>query len=216
MAKVVSIDEAGRGSEVEEEAEGNEEVGEANRQARARAPVPRRPHRHRPRHLTPHRSDGDVLVLGSARPIQDAMGWLDYRVHEFPLLDAKEGTSGRVYRHFHRRRPGRPPVVPGWQVPLSTFFDQRNRHARPAMYVYDFGDKWKHVLLHEGFESAEADRTFPRCLVGESRCLPENCGVVHGSEDILRLLPFQTMRSTSRRLDGPVDTSTRKRSPPSR
>ena len=35
------------------------------------------------------------------------------------------------------------PVVPGWQVPLTKFFDQRNWHAPPATYVYDFGDDWQ-------------------------------------------------------------------------
>ena len=34
--------------------------------------------------------------------IQDAMGWLDYHLHEFRLLD-RGGASGRVHRHSHRR-----------------------------------------------------------------------------------------------------------------
>jgi hypothetical protein len=43
-------------------------------------------------------------------------------------------------------------------VPLSKFFDQRNWHAPPAMYAYDFGDDWQHVLVHEGCESARSSQ----------------------------------------------------------
>ena len=49
------------------------------------------------------------------------------------------------------------------------------------MYAYDFGEDWQHVLVHEGCESAEDDRKYPRCVAGEGRCPPEDCGGgVHG------------------------------------
>jgi hypothetical protein len=32
------------------------------------------------------------------------------------------------------------------------------------MYAYDFGDDWQHVLVHEGFESADEDRKYPCCV----------------------------------------------------
>jgi hypothetical protein len=41
------------------------------------------------------------------------------------------------------------PVVPGWLIPLSKFFDHRNWHAPPVMHAYDFGDDWQHVVVHE-------------------------------------------------------------------
>jgi hypothetical protein len=53
-------------------------------------------------------------------------------------------------------------------VRLPKFFDQRNWHAPPAMYAYDFGDDWQHVLVHEGLESADDDRTYPRCVDGRT------------------------------------------------
>ena len=80
------------------------------------------------------------------------------------------------------------PVVPGWQVPLSKFFNQRNWHAPPATYAYDFGDDWQHVVVHEGFESADDDRKYPRCIAGEGRCPPEDCGGVPGYADFLEAI----------------------------
>ena len=100
--------------------------------------------------------------------IQDAMGWLDYHRHEFRLLDAE--------------------VMPAWHVPLSKFFDQRNWHAPPATYSYDFGDDWQHVLVHEGFESADDNRAYPQCVAGEGRCPPEDCGGVHGYAEFLQVI----------------------------
>ena len=111
--------------------------------------------------------------------IQHAMGWLDYHPREFRLLDAAEQSVVSIGIPTDDDPTDRP-VVPGWQVPLSKFFDQRNWHAPPAMYAYDFGDDWQHVLVHEGFESADDDRKYPRCVAGEGRCPPEDCGGVHG------------------------------------
>lgn len=80
------------------------------------------------------------------------------------------------------------PVMPGWQVPLSKFFGQRNWHAPPAIYAYDFGDDWQHVLVHEDCESADDDSNYPRCVAGEGRCPPEDCGGVHGYAEFLQVI----------------------------
>ena len=64
--------------------------------------------------------------------IQDAMGWLDYHLHEFRLLDAKEQTVVSIVIPTDDDPEDRP-VVPGRQVPLAKFFDRRNWHAPPAM-----------------------------------------------------------------------------------
>ena len=119
--------------------------------------------------------------------IQDAMGWLDYHLHEFRLLDAAERQVASIGIPTEDDPQDRP-VVPGWQVPLSKFFDQRNWHAPPAMYAYDFGDDWQHVLVHEGFESADDNRKYPRCVAGEGRCPPEDCGGVHGYAEFLEVI----------------------------
>jgi hypothetical protein len=86
-----------------------------------------------------------------------AAEWPDRHLHEFRLLDAAERNPVSIGIPTDDDPEDRP-VVPGWQVLLSKFFDQRNRHAPPAMYAYHFGDDWQHVLVHEGMESADDDR----------------------------------------------------------
>lgn len=118
--------------------------------------------------------------------IQDAMGWLDYHLHEFRLLDPAERmvSIGIPTEDDPEDRP----VVPGWTEPLSRYFDRRRWESPPAMYAYDFGDNWQHVLVHEGFESPDDDRSYPRCVGGEGRCPPEDCGGVHGYAEFLQVI----------------------------
>ncbi|MDP2321321.1 MAG: hypothetical protein Q8O42_18525 [Acidobacteriota bacterium] len=50
--------------------------------------------------------------------IQDAMGWLDYHLHEFRLIDATERNVMSIGIPTDDD-PSDRPVMPGWQVPLS-------------------------------------------------------------------------------------------------
>lgn len=119
--------------------------------------------------------------------IQDAMGWLDYHLHEFRLLDVDEQAVVSIGIPGDDEPEDRP-VVPGWEVPLSKFFERREWHSPPAVYAYDFGDDWEHVLIHEGMESAEAGRSYPRCVSGSRRCPPEDCGGVSGFAEFLKAI----------------------------
>jgi hypothetical protein len=119
--------------------------------------------------------------------IQDAMGWLDYHLHEFRLLDADEKRVVSIGIPTDDDPEDRP-VIAGWEVPVSRFFDRRGLHAPPAMYAYDFGDDWEHALVHEGVGSAESSFTYPRCISGARRCPPEDCGGVHGYAEFLEAL----------------------------
>lgn len=44
------------------------------------------------------------------------------------------------------------------------------------------------MLVHEGVESAEGHRSYPRCVGGEGRCPPEDCGGVHGYSELLQII----------------------------
>lgn len=71
---------------------------------------------------------------------------------------------------------------------MSSYFGSRPWHALPTLYAYDFGDDWEHVLVHEGMESAEASKHYPRCMGGARRCPPEDCGGVHGYAEFLETI----------------------------
>jgi hypothetical protein len=118
--------------------------------------------------------------------IQDAMGWLDYHLHEFRLL-APSGTLVTVGIPTGEEELDRP-VLAGWNTRLAGFFERTGWYAPPAMYAYDFGDDWEHTLVHEGMCGADDSATYPRCLAGARRCPPEDCGGVDGYAEFLKAI----------------------------
>jgi hypothetical protein len=57
-----------------------------------------------------------------------------------------------------------------------------------ALYVYDFGDDWEHIVMYEGASPTEASVTYPRCTGGARACPPEDCGGPHRYAEILAAL----------------------------
>jgi len=113
--------------------------------------------------------------------IQDAMGWLDYHLHEFSVLHpltGREQSVGIPDEDFADERP----VVPGWEVGITEYFTD----ARPvALYVYDFGDNWRHLVMYEETCQADPSSAYPRCLGGALACPPEDCGGPYGYAEFL-------------------------------
>lgn len=115
--------------------------------------------------------------------IQDAMGWLDYHLHEFRVvLDSQSGRIGRFGIPVDDMLE-QPPVQPDWTVKVS---DVLSAGDLPILYVYDFGDDWRHTLMYEGGVQLDTRGKYPRCLSGASKCPPEDCGGVHGYAELLK------------------------------
>ncbi len=116
--------------------------------------------------------------------IQDAMGWLDYHLHAFELTNPATGQRDTI---------GIPdedwqdvfPTLPGWEIPISTYFTP---DMRDADYLYDFGDSWEHTVTLEEVLPRDRSVRYPVCLAGERHCPPEDCGGIYGYEDLLRML----------------------------
>ena len=114
--------------------------------------------------------------------IQDSMGWLDYHLHQFSIK--------RPHAHKHTEI-GIPDdegfyddikILPCWDTDLSSYFTDL---GVTALYRYDFGDDWEHDVLLEGLMIREKGSKYPRCVEGERRCPPEDCGGVPGYFDFL-------------------------------
>lgn len=114
--------------------------------------------------------------------IQDAMGWLDYHLHEFTVFDPNTRRAIRFGIPDDDFRDERL-TVPGWDAALSDYFDDR---SPPALYLYDFGDDWRHALIYEGIRKAEPGPSYPRCLGGANARPPEDCGGPTGFEEFKR------------------------------
>jgi hypothetical protein len=62
---------------------------------------------------------------------------------------------------------------------------------KPSMtfhYEYDFGDGWEHEIVVENDTVSQNTKHCFYCIEGERACPPEDCGGVHGYEELLRIL----------------------------
>ena len=116
--------------------------------------------------------------------IQDAMGWRDYHLHEFRVIHPQGGKRERLGipdRDFPDERP----CTPDWEVSIAEYFSWDSISEAPsALYVYDFGDDWHHLVTLEDVLPGGSAR-YPRCVAGARACPPEDCGGVHGFAEFL-------------------------------
>lgn len=115
--------------------------------------------------------------------IQDAMGWLDYHLHEFNFVS---GTSKELMRiGMPDEEFGDTNNLLSWEVSIQKYFESVGTVAR---YTYDFGDGWEHLIELEAILPAIADINYPVCIAGARACPPEDCGGLPGFEDLLETL----------------------------
>jgi hypothetical protein len=115
--------------------------------------------------------------------IQDAMGWKDYHLHEFTLVDSKSGRGVRIGIPDDEM-PKERPCQAGWKVPIARYL---NYGTDPVRYRYDFGDDWEHTLEFEELVPADGG-PYPRCVAGASACPPEDVGGTHGYAEFLQVI----------------------------
>ena len=115
--------------------------------------------------------------------IQDAMGWLDYHLHEFTVVDSKTGRVKRIGIPDDEM-PDERPCLAGWKVPIARYLTYG---TDPTRYRYDFGDDWEHILEFEDAVSRDGG-SYPRCLAGAGACPPEDVGGTHGYADFLKVI----------------------------
>ena len=117
--------------------------------------------------------------------ITDAMGWLDYHLHEFEMVNPRTGAKvvvGIPDEEFLDDDRG---VLPDDKQKIARYFTPENSHAQ---YVYDFGDGWQHVISLEKIVHREENIQYPRCLAGKRACPPEDCGGIGGYAQLLEAL----------------------------
>lgn len=120
--------------------------------------------------------------------IQDAMGWLDYHLHEFRIPTRAKGDEAVLIGI-----PGDDDeleVLEGWTVLVRTYAKAIQRNEG-ITYLYDFGDGWRHHIFLET-ELRSDGGLYPRCLAGQWACPPEDCGGATGYYEKLRISQDRT------------------------
>jgi hypothetical protein len=110
-------------------------------------------------------------LKGLHKVIQAAMGWLDYHLWEFTADERRYGILIPDDPDWNRR------INNAASTKLSALL---TTGVTEFVYMYDFGDDWKHRIIVEAIKPAEAGESYPRFLGGERRCPPEDCGGLPG------------------------------------
>jgi Plasmid pRiA4b ORF-3-like protein len=125
---------------------------------------------------------GDYSFWDLHVAIQDAMGWEDYHLHEFTLVDRNRRL--KTIGIPDDEMPGAPRCVAGWRVPIRRYVLPG---VGPIRYRYDFGDGWDHAVELEDLVPNDGG-PFPRCVGGAGACPPEDVGGVHGYRMFLEII----------------------------
>jgi Plasmid pRiA4b ORF-3-like protein len=104
--------------------------------------------------------------------LQAAFDWWDYHLHEFEIGGERYGVDDGE----------------DWQPPK----DERRTRLRSVagegssfLYVYDFGDWWRHKIVVEKVIAAQPGARYPACVGGRRACPPEDCGGPWGFSEFL-------------------------------
>ena len=128
---------------------------------------------------------GEFSLAQLHQVLQIAVGWENSHLHRF--------TIGR--RTFEQPAPAEyeSECVAEDESQFRLREVLTHEGAR-AMYLYDFGDQWEHVMVVEMALQAEPGIRYPHCLEGERRCPPEDCGGVPGYLDLLEAIAHPRRR----------------------
>jgi hypothetical protein len=117
------------------------------------------------------------ITLGKLhRVLQAVMGWEDSHAHAFV-------QDGRTYSDPRFELDGN--VLDERSVSLGEILAEPGSRL---IYLYDFGDDWKHELLCEGFVGSDVEGPYAICTDGARACPPEDCGGPYAYNDLLGVL----------------------------
>jgi hypothetical protein len=109
--------------------------------------------------------------------LQTVTGWTDSHLHQFEK-DGKYWGVPELYEEDDIE------VLDESKVPVSSVV---MTEGDSMVYVYDFGDEWRHEVALEKIVVSDAP-TKPVCLAGERRCPPEDVGGSHGYQEFLEVI----------------------------
>lgn len=118
-----------------------------------------------------------------------AFGWAGHHLSSFTVGELTYATPYEILERQSRGFTEPVPEKDSMGVKLSGILPEVGSHIS---FIYDFGDHWVHdVYLKEIKEyKNEWDKKEPPMdlIFAQGACPPEDCGGVHGYEDLLRII----------------------------
>jgi hypothetical protein len=109
---------------------------------------------------------------------QAVMGWTDSHLHQFE-------QDGRYWGVPQTDEFGDLELLDETKVPVGKLL---LAEGDSLVYLYDFGDNWRHEVLLEKIVPVDGPPPKPICLAGERRCPPEDVGGPSGYQEFLEVI----------------------------
>ena len=111
--------------------------------------------------------------------LQQVMGWENYHLYRFQIASAEyselDDDEQDDWLDYEDSR----------QATLGRLVSDRGTRF---LYVYDFGDNWRHELWLEDVLEGKPDAGYPLCVGGRRACPPEDCGGPWGYAEMLEVV----------------------------
>ncbi|MBW4091282.1 MAG: plasmid pRiA4b ORF-3 family protein [Proteobacteria bacterium] len=115
------------------------------------------------------------------RVIQAAFGWWDCHLHEFLI-------GGLSYRDAEACEPEFEDDARSFDESGVRLRDFNLNEGLSFLYVYDFGDNWRHIIEFERLLALEPAPRGASCIDGARARPPEDVGGVHGYAGFLDII----------------------------
>ncbi len=113
--------------------------------------------------------------------IQVAFDWKD--CHLFQFSPKGYGSIPIINMPFEGEDSGFEKPIQADTIKLQDFF---TTPQQKMVYIYDFGDDWKHTITLEKLTDTKTLRA--ECTAGKGACPPEDCGGPWGYENLKEVL----------------------------
>ena len=114
-----------------------------------------------------------ILLCCLHDALQAVFGWADSHLHNFE----KDGKYWGI--------PEYEDLIDESKITLAKLL---KAEGESMIYVYDFGDNWRHEVVLEKIIPVKDVVKAPICFGGERRCPPEDVGGVSGYEEFLEAI----------------------------
>jgi Plasmid pRiA4b ORF-3-like protein len=114
---------------------------------------------------------GSITLRKLHRVLQVVMGWQNCHLHEFVVGEERFGDPD--------------PEDPATKDSGRTRLKQAVPEAgQSLMYLYDFGDGWRHEVEVEEIGPSADKAGSAVCLEGAGACPPEDCGGIYAYQEV--------------------------------
>ena len=114
--------------------------------------------------------------------IQTVMGWENHHLYEFSINNLRFADNRLLDEDFGD-------ITDVKTVLLEDVF---TKTGATAIYLYDFGDGWKHQLELFEISNAPQNELLPTFVSGQNACPPEDCGGAYRYREIIEILADST------------------------